>query len=119
MRKRLTDADRQLADDIAQYLTLNIRYQVTQEALVNKFYLSRTRLNELFFIIHQTTIRQFTVARRMETALDYLQQSEKSIEEIARLTGYHHRSNFTRRFNEYYSQSPQHIKALRRRENNA
>lgn len=71
---------------------------ITIEGLAIEVGLNRTKLQYGFKQVFGVSIYDFQLQKRMEKAKQLLQKTEKSIKEIARLTGYKSTSSFSQAF---------------------
>jgi AraC-like DNA-binding protein len=87
-------------------LAKNFRYHITINELAKELGLNRTKLQYAFKNLYGLSIAEFRVQLRMEKAKELLEQTDKSIKEIARFTGYKNISSFSVAFKKTYKQSP-------------
>lgn len=95
--------------DVILYINKNYR-TVSLNDVANKFNYSRTYLS---LIIKQMTGMSYTdlIKRmKMEEAKYYLENSDKSVEEISFLVGYHSSDHFSRTFRSFCGMPPQKYK---------
>jgi len=87
-------------------LAKNFRYHITINELARELGLNRTKLQYAFKNLYGLSIAEFRVQVRMEKAKELLEQTDKSIREIARFTGYKTISSFSVAFKKAFKQSP-------------
>lgn len=79
---------------------------VTIEGLAIEVGLNRTKLQYGFKQVFGVSIYDFQLQKRMEKAKALLRKTQKSIKEIARLTGYKSTSSFSQAFKKAVGVSP-------------
>lgn len=68
--------------------------------------MGKTKFKEAFLQQYGTSVYTYLQQERMKLALELLTYSDKTIKQIARLTGYRHHSNFTTAFGNFYQITP-------------
>jgi YesN/AraC family two-component response regulator len=111
-QKPIPAQDKTVIAEISSYLIQNLRHNITIHELTNKYYITRTRLLQLFKSVHGVSLKAFVISKRMDVALKMLLETDKPIDEIARLTGYKHPNNFTRKFTQYYGKPPHDLRKV-------
>ncbi|MEH7495145.1 helix-turn-helix transcriptional regulator, partial [Neobacillus niacini] len=91
---------------ILQYIQTNYR-KVSLKSLAELFHYSEAHLSVL--IKKNTGLNFNTIIKKlkMTSALDYIENTDFSIEDIAERVGYISVDHFSRTFKKYYSKSPQ------------
>jgi AraC-like DNA-binding protein len=79
---------------------------ITIEGLAIEVGLNRTKLQYGFKKVFGLSIYDFQLQKRMEKAKHLLLRTEKSIKEIARLTGYKSTSSFSQAFKKAFGIAP-------------
>lgn len=79
---------------------------VTIEGLAIEVGLNRTKLQYAFKEVFGVSIYDFQLQKRMEKAKALLRKTQKSIKEIARLTGYKSTSSFSQAFKKVTGVAP-------------
>ena len=87
-------------------LIKNFRYHITINELSRELGLNRNKLQYAFKKLYGLSIDEFRVHLKMEKARELLEQTDKSIKEIARFTGYKNISSFSVAFKKAFKQSP-------------
>ena len=72
--------------------------------------MSATRLKAAFKKQFQTTIYQLLLLHRMQLAKTLIEEDEKTLDQVAKLTGYKYTNNFTVAFKKFHGQSPGKLK---------
>lgn len=96
--------------EIKDHLEKNIDTPLPIAALARMVGMNGTKLKRGFKQLFNATIFEFVINLRMEKAVELLQQSNISIQEIAFQTGYSNVSNFTNAFKRKFGQSPTSFK---------
>ena len=91
-------AQARLAREIGQYLTEHIREHVTLKELSQQLHLSETHIKKTFQCVSGVTPRAFILEQKIESAARMLEQTNKSVLEIANAHGYDNASKFSRVF---------------------
>ena len=96
---------------ILQYIKQNYRF-LSLSSLANFFNYSETHLS---IIIRKNTGLSFIkliTSLKMSDAIDYLKNTNMSIEKISEIVGYNSSDHFSRTFKKYYNKSPQQYRKL-------
>jgi len=72
--------------------------------------ISETKLQEGFQILFNSSVHEYIQTRRLETAMQLLQRTDKSISEIVYTVGLNSRSHFSKIFKDRYGISPKNIR---------
>ena len=92
-----------LARDI---LLKNLRYHITIRQLAERVGLSESKLKYAFKEITGFGVYGYLTKIRMEKAKQLLEESDKTIKEVASLTGYKRITSFIKVFRKIYDTSP-------------
>lgn len=95
-----------LVKDILTYLHLNFSEDINIENLASEFNLSYHYLPRIFKDYTGRTIIQYVTTLRIEASLNYLENSDYSITEIASIVGYKDANYFSRTFKKVMNVSP-------------
>lgn len=68
--------------------------------------MSESRLKKNFKLVVKTGLYAYLKSRRMMLAADILQQNDKTIKQVSKLTGFRYYSNFTRAFKKQFGTTP-------------
>ena len=101
-----------LSHEIRQYILVNLVYRDDRlgiDALARQFLKSPSSLKKMFKTDFQMPIHEYIVRKRMQLARQLLLQKERSISDIAALTGYADLSNFSRDFKKHFGCSPRNF----------
>ncbi|MFV8224320.1 helix-turn-helix domain-containing protein [Christiangramia aquimixticola] len=82
----------------------------TIKALAEKEGISEVKLQEGFQILFNTSVNEYIQQRRLETAMQLLNKTNKTISEIVYAIGFNSRSHFSKIFKSKYGVSPNHIR---------
>lgn len=100
------DPKHQVAYEIADFLTENCDHQISLDELADRFYLSKSYICRIFKEVTGYTIREYVNIHRIWQAKRYLEETDKSISEIAQALGYESLTYFERMFKHYMTLSP-------------
>ena len=98
-------AEEELTEQLLQYIEGHYRLH-SLDHIASDFGYSRDYLNRIFHRQIGSTLGQYLNTIRMNKAGSLLLATDQSIEEIVEMTGFATRSQFYRRFDEYYHQTP-------------
>ena len=98
-------AEEELTEQLLQYIEGHYRLH-SLDHIASDFGYSRDYLNRIFHRQTGSTLGQYLNTIRMNKAGSLLLATDQSIEEIVEMTGFATRSQFYRRFDEYYHQTP-------------
>ena len=98
-------AEEELTEQLRQYIEGHYRLH-SLDHIASDFGYSRDYLNRIFHRQTGSTLGQYLNTIRMNKAGSLLLATDQSIEEIVEMTGFATRSQFYRRFDEYYHQTP-------------
>lgn len=99
-------AQARLAREIGQYLTDHIREHVTLKEISRQLHLSEPHIKKTFRCVYGVTPRAFLLEKKIESAAYMLEQTDKSILEIANAHGYANASKFASVFRSIKGMSP-------------
>lgn len=94
---------------VRAYIENNLDTHVTLRELGEMARLSPNYLNRLFKQWTGQPLHQYTIRRRMETAMQMLRNGRRLVKQVARRVGYEDPLYFSRAFHEYYGQWPSEI----------
>lgn len=95
-----------LAGEIRQYLTEHISEHTTLKDISNHLHLSETHIKKTFQRVCGVTPRSFILEQKIESAAHLLEQTDKSVLEIANAHGYENASKFAGVFRRLKGMSP-------------
>lgn len=102
----LTEFDKEIAREIKNIIDAQPAIHYTIPYLAEKAATSESRLKRLFKTVFNTTLYLYLSQQRMQYAMELLQQNQKTIRQITRLTGFKTSSNFTRAFKKHTGLPP-------------
>lgn len=108
----LTEEDVAAASRAKQIITENIAGVPTVLELCKQVALNKNKLQKAFRLTEGKNIGEYIRVVRMEMALDLLEKSDMSIQEIAEATGCRSLSNFYRLFQQKFGETPQAVRRL-------
>lgn len=95
-----------LAENIASYLTVNIKHNITLAQIADEFKYHPNHINRVFKKRFGTSLIKYHNDLRIKEAMQLLSYSNYSISEISCLCGYDDLNYFSRIFKQKTSQSP-------------
>ncbi len=95
-----------LAPEILSYIEQNISEKITLDDLAAKCFYTPSYFCRVFKQCYGTTPKSYIKKMRMEKAVEYLGNTEMSIEQIIKMVGYSERTLFFRHFREMYGKTP-------------
>lgn len=98
----LAEAKRIIDNDISQHFTI--------AALAQKVGIGATKLKSGFKQLNGLGLYEYLKNERMKTAFILLNETEKTIKQIARAVGFKHTNNFITAFKNFYNISPGKIR---------
>lgn len=96
--------------EIHEYLISHIGQKFTIEALAKQYLMNPTTLKTMFKSVYGTSIAAHIKQHRMEHAAKLLLETNLSIAEIAKQTGYDSQSRFSAAFKEYSGKLPKNYR---------
>lgn len=99
-------AQARLAREIGHYLTDHISEHVTLKEIARHLHLSETHIKKTFQCVYGVTPRAFILEQKIESAAYMLEQTDKSVLEIANAHGYDNASKFAGVFRSIKGMSP-------------
>lgn len=103
---RLNTYDIEIIHEIGKYLQANADNPLSIVDLSTHFFINEHKLKNGFKEIFGQTIFDYSQQIRMEQAKRYLLDSDKSVKEIAVLSGYEYVSSFSSAFKRYFNSTP-------------
>lgn len=101
--------NKQLADEIVQYIAANLDRYIRIDEMAAAFYISPNYLGQIFRQATGMTVKAYHNKLRMEYALELLQTGQHSIGAVAAAIGFSDVAYFSRKFKEYYGLSPSQL----------
>ena len=83
---------------IEMFIADNIRLPLTTEFLCKQFYTNRKQLYKIFAEHFNMTVKEYVLKKKLDYAKSLLKTTEKSITQIAELSGFSDYNNFIQRF---------------------
>lgn len=99
-------AQARLAREIGQYLTGHISERITLKKISDQLHLSETHIKKTFKSVYGVTPRVYILEQKIESAAHMLEQTDKSVLEIANAYGYDNASKFASVFRSIKGMSP-------------
>jgi len=106
----LKESDKEKLSIAKQYLLENLDQNCTTEELARIAGISEWVLKRGFRQLFSVPIHEFLLIKRMEKAKELLLTTDKPVKDIAYLTGYSNKSNFTNAFKKRFGYSPGYFK---------
>jgi AraC-like DNA-binding protein len=101
-----TEFDKEIALGIKKIIDAELGVHYTIAYLAEKAAMSESRLKRLFKTVFKTTLYAYLSQQRMSFATDLLQQNQKTLRQITKLTGFKNYSNFIRAFKKHTGLPP-------------
>jgi AraC family transcriptional regulator, transcriptional activator of the genes for pyochelin and ferripyochelin receptors len=102
----LSPYDIECLEKAKQLIEADLSQHISIADLAQKVALGTTKLKNGFAQQYGTPIYSYLRTIRMLKAVELLTDSNKTVKEIARLTGFKHKNNFTSAFNRYHGFTP-------------
>lgn len=106
IERRNADKLRGLIGNIKEYINENVGDSISLEGISQQFNISPSYLSRQFKKVERINLKDYIVKTRMELAKEYLIGSDRSVAEIAMLTGYTNANYFSLAFKKYEGVSP-------------
>ncbi|MBA2936838.1 helix-turn-helix domain-containing protein [Paenibacillus sp. CGMCC 1.16610] len=97
-------------DEIRKYLDLSYAEQVSLGTIANTFFVSKEHLSRVFKQEVGVTVMDYLIAKRMEKALELLQDASVSIKSAAEAVGYSDLTYFHRIFKKMTGMTPSQMR---------
>lgn len=110
LTNRIEAKNKNLAQEVKQYIMQNYSQDITIEHLCSYFYCSKATLINHFKKAYQQTVHQYLLEYRLQKSKDLLNNKDLSIQEIAYRCGFKDANYFSKAFKKYTGQSPYHYK---------
>ena len=107
----LSDLELKTINQVAGYIIENPGLNHLQAKLCRKFFISQSKLQQGFKLIHDTTVSAFTKHVRLKLAEELLNQGNLNVSEIVYTVGFTSRSYFSKIFKLEYGTSPTEYRA--------
>jgi len=92
--------------DVRNYIDKHVKELITLDDLANMFFVSKEYLSKQFKQELGTSVTDYIIGQRMETAKELVKQGKLSFKEIAEEVGYEDVSYFYRVFRKYFGVAP-------------
>ena len=109
--KKLTTEDLNKLFEIKEYLTANYLENPSITDISKNFGINTFKLKFGFRHLFKLPVKQFLLELRLKYAYHLIRETEKSVTEVAAITGYRQTANFSKAFRQKFGKSPN---ALRR-----
>lgn len=108
--KVLRKSELSAVHEAASYISTNLNQLPSVEQLARQVYLSASKLQEGFKLVHKCTVNDYIVNKRLEKSFSLLNETDMHIGEVVLEIGLSSRSYFSKIFKEKYKVSPIEIK---------
>jgi len=98
--------EQQIADQVCDYMRLNLSTPLRGDGLAAHFGLSRHRLNEIFRILKGQSVSEYIREQRLTTARIQIEIEGLPVKVVAHNVGYRHVSNFTSAYRQHFGVTP-------------
>ena len=106
LTNRIEAKNKNLAEEVKQYIIQNYYRDITIDELCNYFYCSKATLINRFKEIYNDTIHQYLMKYRLDKAKELLLNKNLSIQEIAISSGFKDANYFSKAFKKHMNMSP-------------
>lgn len=106
LTNRIEAKNKNLAQEVKQYIIQNYSHDITIEHLCCYFYCSKATLINHFKNTYHQTVHQYLLTYRLEKAKEYLKNEKLSIQEVAINCGFKDANYFSKAFKKFYGVSP-------------
>ena len=97
----------------SDFIESNLNELPTIEEIASKHFISESKIQKLFKDYYKCSVHDFLSNKRLERAKDFLENTEKSITEIADDLGIRSKSYFSKIFKERYGVTPSNYRGTR------
>jgi len=102
----LSAFDIEVVAEIKRIILADLQVHYSIGYLAEKAGMSESRLKECFKAVMNTSLYAYLKKQRMLLAETLLAQNDKNLQQVSKLTGFKHCSNFTRAFRKQYGITP-------------
>jgi AraC-like DNA-binding protein len=106
IRMTVRKSDLECIEEAKDMLVKNLRYHITISNLATEAGMSESKLKYVFKKVYGSGVFTYLQNARMERARQLLEETDKSVKEIAVITGYKRISSFIRSFRRMFNKSP-------------
>ena len=106
IRMTVRKTDLECIEEAKDMLVKNLRYHITIRNLAMEAGMSESKLKYVFKKVFGSGVFSYLQKARMERAMQLLEETDKSVKEIALITGYKRISSFIRSFRRTFNKSP-------------
>lgn len=110
MLLNLSTYDIECLEKARQLIEADLSQHISIADLSQKVALGTTKLKNGFAQQYGTPIYSYLRIKRMLRAVELLTDTDKTVKEIARLTGFKHKNNFTSAFKRYHGYTPRNLR---------
>ena len=96
----------ELVQKLEQYLAEHMEHKVTLEQLAERYFVSPSHIKNCVRCAYGLSFSSFVRTKKMESAASMLQQTDKTVLEVAGKHGYDNASKFAGAFKEVMGMSP-------------
>ena len=101
-----TAFDIEVVDEIKRIILADLQVHHSIGYLAEKAGMSESRLKECFKAVVNTSLYAYLKKQRLLLAETLLAQNDKTLQQVGKLTGFKHYSNFTRDFKKHFGITP-------------
>jgi len=111
-RTGLSSSELKIINQVADHISENPGQNHLQVKLCKQFFISQSKLQQGFKLVHKTTVSTFTKLVRLKKAEDLLKKGDLNVSEIVYTVGFTSRSYFSKIFKLQYGYSPTEYRNL-------
>ena len=108
--KKLTVEDLDKLFEIKEYLTVNYLENPSISEISKNFGINTFKLKLGFKYLFKLPVKQFLLELRLKHAYRLIQETEKSVTEVATIAGYQQTANFSKAFRQKFGKNPNAIR---------
>ena len=108
----LSEAELAAVSESKQFIRSNLSNMPSVLELCKRVAMNKNKLQKAFRLTEGKSIGEYVRTLRMEQALELLEQSDMTVQEIAAAIGYHGVSNFYHAFQQKFGSTPQAVRDM-------
>lgn len=110
LTNRIEAKNKNLVQEVKQYIMQNYSHDITIDHLCSYFYCSKATLINHFKDTYHQTVHQYLMTYRIEKAKEYLKNEQLTIQQIASQCGFQDANYFSKAFKKHVGLSPHHYR---------
>lgn len=102
----LSAFDIEIIEEIKRIILTDLQVHYSIGYLASKAGMSESRLKESFKLVVKSSLYAYLKEKRMLHAATLLKESDRTLKQVSKLTGFRYYSNFTRAFKKHFDTTP-------------